>query len=99
MGTDSATRMGRAANEWLGDVRSRCSITCLARAAFAISSALGRFFDAVNPRFANARPIADVSVFSRQATVLMSPSPIRSLAHPVAAGVRDFSVRYTLARN
>ena len=39
---------------------------------------IGRFGDAVKPRFASARPTADVSVFSRHATVLMSPSPSRS---------------------
>ena len=43
---------------------------------------------APNPRFASARPIAEVSVFSRQATVLTSPSPGRSAAQPVADGRR-----------
>ena len=66
--------------------RGRCASRARCRSAFSISSRLGRRLDAVKPRFASARPTADVSVFSRQATRLISPSPSRSDAHPVAAG-------------
>src|SRR2546423_2784576 len=66
---------------------SRCRNDRLVRtrAAFSISSRLGRLELAVKPRLARARPTAEVSVFSRQATELMSLSPSRSDAQPVAA--------------
>ena len=67
------------------------------RLALSISSRLGRCADAVRPRFASARPMAEVSVFSRQATVLTSPSPIRSDASHVADGRSSSTDRKTYA--
>ena len=66
-------------------VRSRIDNLLRRRSTFSISSRLGRFELAVKPRLASARPTADVSVFSRQATLFMSLSPSRSDAQPVAA--------------
>lgn len=85
-------RAGAAPGPWVGAgvaaaVSGRSRSRARARFAFAISSALGRSVDAVKPRLASARPIAEVSVFSRQATALISPSPSRSDAQPVAAGL------------
>jgi len=63
-----------------------------------LDNALGRRIDAVNPRLASARPTAEVSAFSRQATVLISPSPSCSDAQPVAAARTSAASRKSIAQ-